>query len=109
MPNLALPTRDVEAFEDTPLEYVRAELHVSEVATPRQATADVVKALRGVGADGERATTDVSLEWISRALPEASAGRGGEDTWKSKDGGIPLRGCHDARDIDGTSFSELVC
>ena len=85
MPNLALPTRDVEAFEDTPLEYVRAELHVSEVATPRQATADVVKALRGVGADGERATTDVSLEWISRALPEASAGRGGEDTWKSKD------------------------
>ena len=85
MPNLALPTRDVEAFEDTPLEYVRAELHVSEVATPRQATADVVKALRGVGADGERATTDVSLEWISRALPEASAGRGGEDAWKSKD------------------------
>ena len=45
-PNLALRTRDVEAFEDTPLEYVRAELHVSEVATPRQATADVVQGAR---------------------------------------------------------------
>ena len=62
MPNLALRTHDVEAFEDTPLEYVRAELHVSEVATPRQAAADVVKALGGVGADSERATTEVSLE-----------------------------------------------
>ena len=45
VPNLALRRRDVEAFEDTPLEYVRAELHISEVATPRQAAADVVKAL----------------------------------------------------------------
>ena len=35
VPNLALHMRDVEAFEDTPLEYVRAKLHVSEVATPR--------------------------------------------------------------------------
>ena len=46
MPNLALRTRDVEAFEDTPPEYVRAELHVSEVATPRQAAADVVQGAR---------------------------------------------------------------
>ena len=90
MPNLALRTRDVEAFEDTPLEYVRAELHVSEVATPRQAAADVVKALGGVGADSERATTEVSLEWIGRALAEASAGRGGEDVWKSKDAAVYL-------------------
>ena len=90
VPNLALRTRDVEAFEDTPLEYVRAELHVSEVATPRQAAADVVKALGGVGADSERATTEVSLEWIGRALAEASAGRGGEDAWKSKDAAVYL-------------------
>ena len=85
MPNFALRTRDVDAFGDTQLEYVRAELHVSEVATPRQAAADVVKVLGGVGADSERATTEVSLEWIGRALPEASAGPGGEDAWKSKD------------------------
>ena len=90
MPNLALPTRDVEAFEDTPLEYVRAELHVSEVATPRQAAADVVKVLGGVGADSKRAMTKVLLEWIRRALPEASAGRGGEDAWKSKDATVYL-------------------
>ena len=85
MPNLMLRMRDVKAFEDTPLKYVRAELHVSEVATPRQDAADVVKALGGVGADSERATTKVLLEWIGRALPEASAGHGGEDVWKSKD------------------------
>ena len=75
VPNLALRTRDVEAFEDTPLEYVRAKLHVSEVATLRQAAADVVKAPGGVGADSERATTEVSLEWIGRTLAEAEAGR----------------------------------
>ena len=90
MPNLALRTCDVEAFEDTPLEYVRAELHVLEVAMPRQAAADVVKALGGVGADSERAMTEVSLEWIGRALAEASVGHGGEDAWKSKDAVVYL-------------------
>ena len=72
VPNLALCTRDVEAFEDTPLEHVRAELHVSEVATPRQAAAEVVKALGSLGADSESASTSVALEWIGRALAEAS-------------------------------------
>ena len=111
MPNLALRTRDVEAFEDTPLEYVRAELHVSEVATPRQAAADVVKALGGVGADSERATTEVSLEWIGRALAEASAGHGGEDAWKSKDAAVYLFEAVATRSgtLTVTSFSELVC
>ena len=85
MPNLALRTRDVEAFEDTPLKYIHTELHVSEVATPRQAAADVVKRSGGVGTDSERAATEVSLEWIGLALAEASAGRKCEDAWKSKD------------------------
>jgi exportin-2 (importin alpha re-exporter) len=71
VPNLALRARDVEAFEDTPLEYVRAELQVSEVATPWQAAADVVKALGG-------------------ALAEASAGRDGDDAWKNKDAAVYL-------------------
>ena len=61
MPNLALRTRDVEAFEDTSLEYVRAELHVSEVATLRQAAADVVKAFGGIGSDSESAMIRVVL------------------------------------------------
>ena len=45
------------------------------------------KALGGVSADSETATTEVSLEWIGRALAEASAsaGRGVEDAWKNKD------------------------
>jgi exportin-2 (importin alpha re-exporter) len=78
-------------LEDTPLEYVRAELQVSEVATPRQAAADVVKALGGVGPDSESATTGVALEWIGRALAEASsAGRDGDDAWKNKDAAVYL-------------------
>lgn len=92
VPNLALRTRDIEAFEDTPLEYVRGELQVSEVATPRQAAADVVKALVGVGPDSESATTALALEWIARALAEAAAAaaRDGEDAWKSKDAAVYL-------------------
>ncbi|KAI9448619.1 armadillo-type protein [Lactarius psammicola] len=90
VPNLALRTRDVEAFEDTPLEYVRGELQVSEVATPRQAAADVIKALVGVGPDSESATTALALEWIGRALTEASAARDVEDAWKSKDAAVYL-------------------
>jgi exportin-2 (importin alpha re-exporter) len=86
VPNLALRTRDVEAFEDTPLEYVRGELQVSEVATPRQAAADVVKALVGVGPDSESVTTALALEWIGRAL----ASRDGEEAWKSKDAAVYL-------------------
>ena len=83
VPNLMLRTRDVEAFEDTPLEYVRGELQVSEISTPRQAAADVVKALSGVGSENEIATTTIVSEWISRLLDEAA--RGGEYGWKSKD------------------------
>jgi len=88
VPNLALRTRDVEAFEDTPLEYVRGELQVSEISTPRQAAADVVKALSGVGPESEIATTTIVSEWISRALDEAA--RGEEYGWKSKDAAVYL-------------------
>jgi exportin-2 (importin alpha re-exporter) len=88
VPNLALRTRDVEAFEDTPLEYVRGELQVSEISTPRQAAADVVKALTSAGPENEVATTAIVSEWISRALSEAA--QGGEYGWKSKDAAVYL-------------------
>jgi exportin-2 (importin alpha re-exporter) len=88
VPNLSLRTRDIEGFEDTPLEYIRGELQVSEVSTPRQAAADMVKALVGVGQESEIATTALALEWISRALTEAA--QGGEDAWKNKDAAIYL-------------------
>ena len=88
VPNLALRERDIQAFEDTPIEYVRGELQVSEVATPRQAAADVVKALVGVGPDSESATTALVLEWIGRALAEAAAARDSEEGWKSKDAAV---------------------
>lgn len=88
VPNLVLRTRDVEAFEDSPLEYVRGELQVSEISTPRQAAADVVKALAGIGPESEVATTTLAFEWISRALAEAA--QGGEHGWKSKDAAVYL-------------------
>jgi exportin-2 (importin alpha re-exporter) len=88
VPNLALRTRDIEAFEDAPLEYVRGELQISEISTPRQAAADVVKALSGVSPESEIATTTIVSEWISRALDDAA--RGGEYGWKSKDAAVYL-------------------
>jgi len=88
VPNLPLRARDVEAFEDTPLEYVRGELQISEISTPRQAAADVVKALAGVGPESEVVVTTLVFEWISRALVEAT--QVGEYGWKSKDAAVYL-------------------
>lgn len=88
VPNLSLRARDVEAFEDTPLEYVRGELQISEISTPRQAAADVVKALAGVGPESEVVTTTLVFEWISRALGEVT--QVGEYGWKSKDAAVYL-------------------
>jgi exportin-2 (importin alpha re-exporter) len=88
VPNLPLRERDVETFEDTPLEYVRGELQISEISTPRQAAADVVKALAGVGPESEVVTTTLVFEWISGALVEAT--QVGEYGWKSKDAAVYL-------------------
>jgi len=88
VPNVALRARDVEAFEDTPLEYIRGELQVSEISTPRQAAADVLKALASVGPESELVATRLVFEWISRALAEVA--QGGEDGWKSKDAAVYL-------------------
>ena len=40
---VARETHDLEALEDTPLEFVRSDLATTEISTPRQAAADVVK------------------------------------------------------------------
>ena len=88
VPNLPVRARDIEAFEDTPLEYVRGELQISEISTPRQAAADVVKALAGVGPESEVVTTTLVFEWISRALVEAT--QVVEHGWKSKDTAVYL-------------------
>ena len=59
-------------FEDTSLEYVRVGLHVSEVATPRQAAADVVKVLGGISSDSESVMISVALKWIVSAIMDTS-------------------------------------
>ncbi|KAI0249597.1 hypothetical protein BJV78DRAFT_1155677 [Lactifluus subvellereus] len=60
--------------EDIPLDYICGEPQVSGVSTPRQAAADVVNALVGVGRESEITTIAVAFEWISRALTEAAQG-----------------------------------
>lgn len=96
MPTLALRAHDVEAFRDTPLEDIHGELRFSEVATPLQAAADVVKVLGGVNPDSEGAMTVVAqlmLEWIGRVLAEAEGPRDGEDAWKNKVAEVYLSQC----------------
>ena len=91
------------AFEDTSFKYVRADLHVSEAATLRQAAADVVKVLGGLGSDSENAKTSVALEYIGDAIMDASRGRVEK---QGCGGSVPLRGCHSSRrDPGGTSGS----
>ena len=80
-------------FEDTSLEFVCAELRVSEVATPLQAAVDVVKALGGIGSESEYATTSVALEWIGGAIMEAWWGR----VKKQGCGDVPLRRCRNSQ------------
>ena len=89
VPDLALRTRDVEAFEDTSFEYVRAELHVSEIATPWQAALDVFKVLGGIGSDSESVMTSVVLEWIRGAIMGAAGRRGRVE--KQGCGGVLMR------------------
>ena len=67
----------------SPLEFVRSDLAVSEISTPRQAAADVVKALVSSGLEVD--ATSVAQEWISRGLAAT-----GPDAWRSKDGAIFL-------------------
>jgi hypothetical protein len=108
VPNLALRTRDVEAFEDTSLEYVHGELQVSEVATPRQAAADVVKALGGVGRDSESVTTGAFARVDrARTCGGCDVARWGGRVEEQGCSGVPLRGCRDAQyDAGGTSVSD---
>ncbi|KAN0129949.1 Cse1 domain containing protein [Lactarius tabidus] len=71
--NLALRTRDVEAFEDTPLEYVRAEL---QVRLPRHGKLPPASSItRGRWPDSESAMTGVPLD---------------KGTWKNKDAAVYL-------------------
>ncbi|TFY54539.1 hypothetical protein EVG20_g9663 [Dentipellis fragilis] len=88
VPNVGFRQQDLEAFEDSPLEYIRGDLLLTEIATPRQAAGDVIKALVASGL--EVVTTEIVGEWIKKGLDTYSAQKGGGDSWKSKDSAIYL-------------------
>ncbi|KIM38838.1 hypothetical protein M413DRAFT_75629 [Hebeloma cylindrosporum] len=90
VPNVALREHDVEQFEDDPLEFIRLDLAVSatgtDLATRRQAAADVLQALVGSGYEAE--ATEIVNSWISTGLTEYASDK--ENNWKAKDSAIYL-------------------
>jgi exportin-2 (importin alpha re-exporter) len=90
VPNVALRDHDIEQFEDDPLEFIRLDLTLSSVgtdlATRRQAAADVLQALVGAGSEAE--TTEVAGSWIGSGLAQYEADTAGN--WKAKDSAVYL-------------------
>ncbi|KAJ8091228.1 importin-alpha export receptor [Marasmius tenuissimus] len=101
IPNVSLRQHELEQFEDDPLEYIRLDLSLGSAGggggagvsndgvTRRQAAADVIKALCGSGGEGEKITTGVVGNWITKGLEEYKNNKGGEG-WKAKDSAIYL-------------------
>ncbi|KAI0029192.1 importin alpha re-exporter [Vararia minispora EC-137] len=98
LPNIALREHDVEQFEDAPLEFVRSDLAISEIATPRQAAADVIKALVDASPDA----TPVLESHVAAALSSYAAS---PTDWRKKDAAVFLfeaaaaRGANPALDV----------
>lgn len=90
VPNVALREHDIEQFEDDPLDFIRVDLAVSatgtDLATRRQAAADVLQSLVGSGCEAD--TTAIVGMLINTGLSEYTQNR--EKNWKSKDSAIYL-------------------
>ncbi|EGN91830.1 hypothetical protein SERLA73DRAFT_100047 [Serpula lacrymans var. lacrymans S7.3] len=90
VPNVSLREHEMEQFEDDPLEFIRLDLALpggtSDVATRRQAAADVLQALVGSGYEAE--TTEIVGEWIGTGLQEYNSNP--SQNWKAKDGAVYL-------------------
>ena len=90
IPNVALREHDIEQFEDDPLEFIRLDLSVSasgtDLATRRQAAADVLQALVGSGYETE--ATEIVGAWINTGLTEYRSNKA--ENWKAKDSAVYL-------------------
>lgn len=90
VPNVTLREHDVEQFEDDPLEFIRLDLAVastgSDLATRRQAAADVLQALVSTGFESE--ATNIVGTWITSGLAEYESNKA--ENWKAKDSAIYL-------------------
>ncbi|KAF9463182.1 CAS/CSE protein [Collybia nuda] len=90
VPNVTLREHDIEQFEDDPLEFIRLDLSLSstgtDLATRRQAAADVLQALVNSGYEAE--ATDIVGSWIGTGLTEYEGNK--VDNWKSKNSAVYL-------------------
>lgn len=90
IPNVGLRDHEMEQFEDEPLEFIRLDLafggSASEVATRRQAAADVLQSLVGSGYQAE--ATEIVGSWITSGLQEYNSNPA--QNWKAKDSAIYL-------------------
>lgn len=90
IPNVALREHEIEQFEDDPLEYIRLDLSLSvtgaDLATRRQAAADVLQALVSSGYEAE--ATEIVGSWINKGLSEYSSNK--TANWKAKDSAVYL-------------------
>ena len=88
--NVTLREHDVEQFEDDPLEFIRLDLSISasgtDLATRRQAAADVLQALVSSGYEAE--ATEIVGAWISSGLAEYGSNK--KENWKAKDSAVYL-------------------
>lgn len=90
IPNIGLRDHEMEQFEDEPLEFIRLDLafggSASEVATRRQAAADVLQALVSSGYQTE--ATEIVGSWVTSGLQEYNSNPA--QNWKAKDSAIYL-------------------
>lgn len=90
VPNVALREHDIEQFEDDPLDFIRVDLAVSatgtDLATRRQAAADILQSL--VGSGYEAVTTEIVGLLINTGLSDYTLDKG--KNWKAKDSAIYL-------------------
>jgi exportin-2 (importin alpha re-exporter) len=90
VPNVVLREHDIEQFEDDPLDFIRVDLAVSatgtDLATRRQAAADILQSLVSSGYEAD--TTEIVGLLINTGLSEYAQNK--EKNWKSKDSAIYL-------------------
>ena len=90
VPNVTLREHDIEQFEDDPLDFIRVDLAVSatgtDLATRRQAAADILQSLVGSGYEAD--TTAIVGILINTGLSEYTQNK--VKNWKSKDSAIYL-------------------
>ena len=88
--NVTLREHDIEQFEDDPLEFIRLDLSISasgtDLATRRQAAADVLQALVSSGYEAE--ATEIVGAWINTGLMEYGSNK--RENWKAKDSAVYL-------------------